>query len=208
MHPGCGVQLAYQLLKALNQTWVTTRKASDHFLEGTGLLELPDPAASGLPFVFADDWTTRETMDSLLKAPAMLYVCANISGTEQFARILCNKGYAATASLSNIDDLNAKLNKAAAMQGFRFLEILAPCPTEWLSDASNTVELCRQAVESGIWPLCEIEKGRITVSYKPLRLQPVQNFLGLQKRPFSVDRARLEKSWRALLAGRITESGF
>lgn len=208
MHPGCGVQLAYQLLKRLQKTWVTTRKASGHFLEGANLLDLPDPAASGLPFAFADDRTTMESLDTLLKAPGMLYVCANISGKGQFAKILSHKGYAATASLSNIDDLNAKLNKAAAMPGFRFIEVLAPCPTEWLSDPSNTVELCHQAVESGIWPLYEIEKGRITVSYKPLRIQPVQNFLSLQKRPLSIDQAAVEKSWRALLAGRITESEF
>ena len=208
MHPGCGVQLAFQLLKQLKQTWVTTRKAADHFLEGSGMLDLPDPAASGMGFAFADDRTTREDMDTLLKAPNMLYVCANVPGKTQFAKILSHKGYVATASLSNIDDLNSKLNKAAQMSGFRFIEILSPCPTEWLSEPSNTVELCHQAVEGGIWPLYEIEKGRITMSYKPLRIQPIQNFLSLQKRPMNLDQALVEKSWRALLAGRITESEF
>ena len=156
MHPGCGVQLSYQLLKALQKTWVTTRRAADHFIEGAELLDLPDPAASGMQFAFADDRTTRETMDTLLKAPNMLYVCANISGKTQFAKILSHKGYVATASLSKIDDLNSKLNKAAAMDGFRFIEILAPCPAQWLSEPSNTVELCHQAAESGFWPLYEI----------------------------------------------------
>ncbi|GEM_PF-2168513 len=208
MHPGCGVQLTYQLLKPLQKTWIASARAAEHMLEGSSLLQLPDPAASGMPFAIGDDRAVKETMDTLLKAPDMLYVCVNISGKEQFAKLLSHKGYVATASLSNIDDLTSKLNKAAQMTGFRFVEVLAPCPNVWLSDASNTVELCHQAVESAVWPLYEIDKGRITISYKPLRIQPVANFLSLQKRPISVDAAAVEKSWRALLAARITESGF
>jgi pyruvate ferredoxin oxidoreductase beta subunit len=135
----------------------------------------------------------------------ILCVCANASGKQQFAKQLGIAGYAATASLSDTDDLLAKLQKASAMQGLRFIEILAPCPNIWLSDTSNTVEICRQAVEIGAWPLYELDRGKFSLSYKPQKLEKIDTFVTLQKK-LSPNAEYLEKSWRLMMLGKPFES--
>ena len=53
--------------------------------------------------------------------------------------------YAATVSLADPEDARRKIRRALAETGFRFLLILAPCPTGWKSEPSMTVELVRLA---------------------------------------------------------------
>ncbi len=67
--------------------------------------------------------------------------------------------YVATTSPSNINDMVAKVNKAKEIRGFKFISVLIPCIAGWgLSDDAG-IRLARLAVESGVWPLYEIEDG-------------------------------------------------
>ncbi len=91
-----------------------------------------------------------------------------------------NPAYAATASLSHMDDYIRKLRKAVPMHGFRFIELLCPCPAFWGFDASNTVEVARLAVESGFWPLYEAENKTVTINTAG-KLQ-LEKFLEAQNR--------------------------
>ncbi len=72
--------------------------------------------------------------------------------------------YVATASVAYPLDFIEKLRKAASMRGFKYIHLHAPCPVGWRFDPSETVEMARLAIETGMWVLLEAEKGKITIS--------------------------------------------
>ena len=67
--------------------------------------------------------------------------------------------YAATASISHPTDLLAKVRRAQAMRGTRFLHVLSPCPPGWKYSDERTIELGRMAVRNRVFPLLEVENG-------------------------------------------------
>ncbi|HDJ21864.1 MAG TPA: pyruvate synthase subunit beta, partial [Candidatus Bathyarchaeota archaeon] len=85
--------------------------------------------------------------------------------------------YVATASLGFPEDLIAKVKYAKDLEGFRMIVIQSPCPVGWRFDASKTIEIARAAVQTGIWPLMEIEYGEdFRLNYKPKELKPVTEY--------------------------------
>ncbi len=68
--------------------------------------------------------------------------------------------YAATISLAHLDDGLAKMRRALALEGFRFLHVLSPCPTGWKSEPAEGIELIRCAVRAGLYPVVEVRDGR------------------------------------------------
>jgi pyruvate/2-oxoacid:ferredoxin oxidoreductase beta subunit len=68
--------------------------------------------------------------------------------------------YIATASVAYPVDLVEKVKKARTIRGTRFIHILAPCPPGWKTQNDETVDLARQAVQTRVFPLIEIENGR------------------------------------------------
>ncbi len=90
--------------------------------------------------------------------------------------------YVATACPSYPFDLMAKVAKGVATKGPAYIHILSVCPTGWRSTADLTVRIGRLAVETGIFPLYEVEKGRYRLSFAPPQLRPVQDYLKLQGR--------------------------
>ena len=105
-------------------------------------------------------------------------------------KIIADHGvpYVATASIAYLFDYKDKVRKAKEMSGFRYIHLLSPCPPGWRFDAGLTVEIAKLAVETGIWPLYEIEKGkfRLTSISKVLvdkkKRKPVEEYLKLQGR--------------------------
>jgi pyruvate/2-oxoacid:ferredoxin oxidoreductase beta subunit len=55
--------------------------------------------------------------------------------------------YAATACIAYPDDLMAKVRRAKATRGTRFLHILAPCPPGWKTEDEESIEIARMAVQ-------------------------------------------------------------
>jgi pyruvate/2-oxoacid:ferredoxin oxidoreductase beta subunit len=45
---------------------------------------------------------------------------------------------------------------ARKIKGFRFFLLLSPCPTGWKSEPTDSVDLIRMAVGSGLFPLYEV----------------------------------------------------
>jgi pyruvate ferredoxin oxidoreductase beta subunit len=96
--------------------------------------------------------------------------------------------YLATASAGHPIDLNRKVQKAKTHDGFRFIHILSPCPPGWRYDSKYTVTISKLAVETGLWPLYEVEnsKFRLTgVSQKLVdksKRKKVELYLGIQGR--------------------------
>ncbi len=91
--------------------------------------------------------------------------------------------YLATASVAFPEDMFKKAKKAKEIKGTRFLHIYAPCPSGWKSRPEDTVKLARLAVQTGIFPLYEIEDGeRTTISIKVKERKPINEYLRLQGR--------------------------
>jgi pyruvate/2-oxoacid:ferredoxin oxidoreductase beta subunit len=67
--------------------------------------------------------------------------------------------YIATASVAYPVDLVQKVERARTIRGMRFIHILAPCPPGWKTQNDETVDLARQAVQTRVFPLFEIENG-------------------------------------------------
>ena len=90
--------------------------------------------------------------------------------------------YVATACPSYPRDLVNKVTKAANTPGPAYLHILSVCPTGWRSTGDISVELGRLAVQTGIFPLYEIENGKYTLNAKTPKRKPVEDYLKLQGR--------------------------
>ncbi len=126
--------------------------------------------------------------------------------------------YAASVSLAHPDDMMRKFRRALDGQGFRFLHILAPCPTGWKSEPSDGIELIRLAVDSGVYPVVEVVDGtEWTISIEPSFSEPaLRSFIDRQGR-FSRSGVSVEdlkraiyRSWEGLQSrgakrGRATE---
>jgi pyruvate ferredoxin oxidoreductase beta subunit len=90
--------------------------------------------------------------------------------------------YVATATISELHDLEAKVTKAMSMRGARYLHVLVPCPLGWGSAPAETVTLARLAQRSGLFPVFEAEHGDV-VSTLPIRARvPVEEYLRPQRR--------------------------
>lgn len=90
--------------------------------------------------------------------------------------------YVATATVADLHDLEAKVERAMAMHGARYLHVLVPCPLGWGSASQDTVRVARLAKETGIFPVFEAEHGEITAVSPIRRRQPVEAYLALQSR--------------------------
>ncbi|MFH0847378.1 MAG: pyruvate synthase subunit PorB [Chloroflexota bacterium] len=115
--------------------------------------------------------------------------------------------YIATADPSYPFDLMNKVTKALAVKGPAYLHILAVCPTGWRTAPELGIKIGKLAVETGIFPLYEIENGVYNISLKPSSLKPVKEYLSLQGRfrhlPESMVeeiQERVKKDWDSLLA--------
>ncbi len=90
--------------------------------------------------------------------------------------------YAASASVGYVKDLRRKVEKAKSNVGPSYIHIHTPCPTGWFYDAARTIDIARAAVQSGAWPLYEIEKGRTRITVKVAEPRPVADYLKVQGR--------------------------
>jgi len=93
-----------------------------------------------------------------------------------------NIPYVATACPSYPFDLMDKVAKGAAINGPAYVHILSVCPTGWRCPPELAIEIGRLAVQTGIFPLYEVEDGKYKLSVKVPKLKPVTDYLKLQGR--------------------------
>ena len=90
--------------------------------------------------------------------------------------------YVATASIAYPKDLIRKVKYALSIQGPKYIEVHSPCPIGWGFEASQTIEIARLAVQTGLVPLYEACQDQpLKVRKLPKRV-PVLEYLWLQKR--------------------------
>lgn len=93
-----------------------------------------------------------------------------------------NIPYVATACPSYPVDLVQKVKKAADIEGPAYVHILSVCPTGWRSAPELSIKLGRLAVETGVFPLYEVERGQYRLSVDFPKLKPIREYLKPQGR--------------------------
>ncbi len=93
-----------------------------------------------------------------------------------------NIPYAATASPSYPFDFIEKLKKAKMADGPAYLHVLSVCPTGWRTASDLSIRYGRLAVESGVFPLYEVENNKYRLSLNPAPLRPVTDYFKGQGR--------------------------
>jgi pyruvate ferredoxin oxidoreductase beta subunit len=90
--------------------------------------------------------------------------------------------YVATACPSYPFDLFDKIKRAKEINGPAYIHVYSVCPTGWRSAPELSVQLGRLAVETGIFPLYEIDHGRYKLSMEFSPLRPITEYTKLQGR--------------------------
>jgi len=181
--PGCGLALAVrQSYKALEKG---IEKAA-----WQPLMEKGGPFAGS-----ADIFGVGKTEVSFLKIPkgnADLILCLDneIGGSlnealeKPMVSIAVAEGfsYVATACPSYPFDLIDKVSKGLAVPGPAYIHILSVCPTGWRCATDLAIKLGRLAIETGIFPLYEVDNGQYRMSMEVAKLRPVKDYTSLQGR--------------------------
>jgi pyruvate ferredoxin oxidoreductase beta subunit len=93
-----------------------------------------------------------------------------------------NVPYVAQASVSHWKDLTDKAEKAFAVEGPAFINVLAPCPRGWRTKPEDTIGIAKAAVQTGFWPLFEVVDGDWRQTVKVMNKKPIEEFLRPQGR--------------------------
>ncbi len=101
--------------------------------------------------------------------------------------------YVATATLHPPLDLMNKVVKGLNAGGPSLVHVLLPCPKGWFSEPSDTVQLGKLAVETGMWALWEYSDGNFKLNYKPNPRKHVKEYLKLQGRFSHLDPEDFDK---------------
>jgi len=105
--------------------------------------------------------------------------------------------YAATVSPAFPEDFIKKVEKAKQIKGFRFFHALSPCPPGWRTNPSLSVEVARLAVDTRIFPLYEIEEGKVRITRKGKGL-PITEYIKVQGRFQHLTESEIEAMQKAV----------
>ncbi len=117
--------------------------------------------------------------------PALGPEPGNVFGTGKFMpkiAVAHEIPFVATASVADLHDLEAKVTKAMGFRGARYIQINVPCPLGWGAASQDTIKIARLAIETGLFPIFEAERGHVTEVRKIRRKTPVVEYLKLQRR--------------------------
>jgi pyruvate ferredoxin oxidoreductase beta subunit len=94
-----------------------------------------------------------------------------------------NVPYVATACPSYPLDFIRKIEKAKSIKGPSYIHCFSVCPTGWRSPSHTAVSMGRLAVETGVFPLFEVENGHYRMSPDmPKKLKPIRSYFKPQGR--------------------------
>ena len=114
--------------------------------------------------------------------------------------------YTATATPAHLPDLVHKVEKAKDISGTRVITVLIPCLAGWGLGDDEAIASARMAVDSGIFPLYEVENGHCYTLNQTTRTRPVKDYLLAQQRyrhlraeELDEIQAMVDKSWARLV---------
>ncbi|MDR3330845.1 MAG: hypothetical protein LBS47_01200 [Endomicrobium sp.] len=93
-----------------------------------------------------------------------------------------NIPYVAQTYVGNWNDFIMKVQKAIAINGPSFINILTPCRLGWNYKPEDTMLLSRLAFETCFWPAYEVVNGIYKINIMPKEKKPVSEFLKFQGR--------------------------
>lgn len=135
-------------------------------------------------------------MAATTTSPAGKVIKGQRTGKKNVPEIMVahNVPYVATACPSYPLDLIEKVKKARAVDGPAYIHIFTVCPTGWRSLSNEPVKLGRLAVETGVFPLYEVENGKYRLTMElPEKRKPVTDYIKSQGRYRHLDPADIAK---------------
>jgi pyruvate ferredoxin oxidoreductase beta subunit len=90
--------------------------------------------------------------------------------------------YVATATIAELHDLEAKVQRAMQLRGARYLHIFVSCPLGWGHASDESIRIARLAKETGLFPVFEAEHGEVVAVSKIRRRLAVEEYLRPQRR--------------------------
>lgn len=106
--------------------------------------------------------------------------------------------YVATATPGYPDDLVHKVQKAKEFKGMRFIVVLTPCLDGWGVDDREGVKISRLAVQTGVFPLYEVEDGKRYILNHGPRGIPVAAYLTRQGRYSHLNQEQIDAVQKAV----------
>jgi len=119
--------------------------------------------------------------------------------------------YIATATTAYPYDLIAKVKKALAAKGPKYLQVYTPCVPGWGIEPKDTIATSKLAVATGYYPIVEFVNGELANRMKINKKEPIENFLKLQKRFKHLFKPSAEaelRKWQAMCDANIKEYGL
>lgn len=148
-------------------------------------------------------------MAATTTSPAGKAIKGQRTGKKNVAEIMVAHSvpYVATACPSYPLDLMNKVEKAKKIKGPAYIHVFTVCPTGWRAASEQTIKLGRMVVETGIFPLYEVENGKYRLTLEtPEPRRPVGDYLKLQGRFRHLDpadvtkvQARVDQEYRKLM---------
>lgn len=90
--------------------------------------------------------------------------------------------YVAQTAVHRYQDMANKLQKAIAVRGPSFVNVLSTCPVGWGTTTDAVLDTTELAVECNVWPLYEFENGKYRITYRPKQPRPLTDYLKSQVR--------------------------
>jgi len=133
------------------------------------------------------------------------------AGTVEPGKRQVKKDLTAIVAAHRVRDLMTKVQKAVATEGPCFINVLSPCPRGWRYEPGQSMQIAKLAVDTCVWPLYEIEDGKLSISYKPREKKPARDWLKSQgrfrhlfspKNEYLIEEIQqdLDRKWERLLA--------
>ncbi|MEM0106685.1 MAG: 3-methyl-2-oxobutanoate dehydrogenase subunit beta [Candidatus Micrarchaeaceae archaeon] len=184
-------------LEALNKEGTVVAWAGDGGTADIGLQSLSGAAERGdnIIFIMYDNEAYMNTgIQRSSSTPHAAWTTTTPEGKREFKKDIAaimmvhNIEYVATASISFPTDFIDKLKKAETHKGTKFIQLYSPCPPGWRIDTSDTIEVGKLAVQTGLWILYEYENNKLSISQfsKPFedksKRRPINDYLKLQGR--------------------------
>ena len=118
--------------------------------------------------------------------------------------------YVAQGIPSMWNDLITKFQKALAVEGPAFINVLAPCRLGWAYPPEETMQIARLAADTCAWPIYEVVDGVYKITYKPREKKPLTEYLKAQTKYRHLFRpglesviadiqAQVDRNWNRLL---------
>lgn len=213
-------------LKKRGREAVVVGWAGDGASYDIGFQALSGAAERGDPFVFicynnqsyantGNQWDSATPyLASTKTTPVGKAIRGNPWERKNMVKIMGAHGiYSASATIAFPLDYMNKVRKAASLKKPAFIDVLCSCIPDWGIDSKDSMKLSKLAVETGFWPLYEVENCKFKLTHKVDNLKSVREFLKLQGRYRHLSEEEIKKlqnliskRWQAILDGKFWET--